>query len=205
MSRPSPTLRGLVLAAGASRRLGQPKQIVRVGGLPLVRRTVLLVAEVCGNPVTVVTGADAKRVTAGLHGLEVVLVENPGWPEGLASSLTVGLQSLQPAWDACLVTPCDLPALALRDLEELVHAWRRAPGRAAAAAYSGIIGAPAILPGHILPRLNAVSGDRGARDLLRSGDLPVTLVDFPSARQDLDDHDDLAAVPVSGAVSTRPW
>jgi molybdenum cofactor cytidylyltransferase len=201
MTDVSPRLRGLVLAAGASRRLGRPKQIVHVGGVPLVRRTVLLIAEICGSPVTVVTGANASQVTASLHGLDVVPAHNAGWREGLASSLAVGLESLEPDWNAALVAPCDLPGLAAGDLERLAHAWRRTPERAAAAAYSGIIGTPAILPRQILPRLATVRGDRGARDLLRRNDLPVTVVDFPSARQDLDHDEDLAAMPESRAVS----
>jgi len=204
MIRPAPRLRGLVLAAGASRRLGQPKQIVRVGGIALVRRTVLLIADVCGCPVTVVTGAHAARVAKSLQGLDVVLAHNAGWQKGLASSLTVGLESLRPDRGAVLVAPCDLPGLAQRDLEELVNAWRKDPDQAAAAAYSGVVGTPAILPLQVLPRLAGIAGDRGARDLLRRGDLPVTAVDFPSARRDLDDADDLTTVPDSRAVPTPP-
>lgn len=205
MTRPAPRLRGLVLAAGASRRLGQPKQIVRVGGIALVRRTVLLIADVCGCPVTVVTGAHAARVATCLQGLDVMLVHNADWREGLASSLTIGLESVSPDGDAALVAPCDLPGLAQSDLERLVNAWRQDPDQAAAAAYSGVVGTPAILPLHVLPQLAANAGDRGARDLLRRGDLPVTAVDFPSARRDVDDADDLAAMPDSRAVSApRP-
>jgi molybdenum cofactor cytidylyltransferase len=194
MNRGLPGLSGLVLAAGASRRLGQCKQIVMVDGVPLVRRTVLLIADVCGAPVTVVTGANADRVTACLEGIEVVLVHNPAWHEGLSGSLALGLTALGPGCGAALVAPCDLPGLSAMDLERLAAAWRRTPERPAAACYGGVVGVPAILPEVVFSELLAVTGDRGARDLLRRNDVPVSVVTFPSAAADLDDGGDLATL-----------
>ncbi len=206
MTRRSPGLRGLVLAAGASRRLGHPKQAVSIGGVPLVRRTVLLIAGVCGFPVTVVTGAEEPQVRACLDDLDVVLAHNPGWRDGLAGSLALGLHSLGQDCAAALVAPCDLPRLSARDLDRLVTAWRLAPERPAAATYHGIIGVPAVLPAPVFSELATVTGDKGARDFLRRGDTPVTVVEFPSAASDLDDHRDLAtlapATPSSPAAGS---
>jgi len=165
-----------------------------VDGIPLVRRTVLLIAEVCEGPVTVVTGADADQVEESLVGLDVLLTPNPEWREGLARSLAVGLRSLGPGCDAALVAPCDLPALSATDLARLTTSWRDAPDQPAAARYNGIIGVPAVLPARLFPAIATLTGDRGARDLLRRSEAPITTVEFPSAATDLDDGRDLAAL-----------
>ncbi len=168
--------------------------------MPLVRRTVLVTAEACGFPVTVVTGANADRVEECLAGLDVVLAHNTRWRDGLASSLATGLRSLGQGCHAALVTPCDLPGLSASDLERLVAAWRRAPERPAAATYQGIIGVPAIFPEPVFREITSATGDRGARDFLRSGSVPVTTIECPSAAADLDDSLDLAAL-ASGATA----
>lgn len=184
-------LRGLVLAAGASRRLGYPKQLVPVDGVPLVRRTAQIVAEVCGCPTTVVIGSDAERVARCLEGTGTVLVHHPGWARGLASSLGKGLAALGPACRAVLVAPCDLPCLSAADLGRLVEAWRRAPAVPAACSYDGVLGTPAILPAGLFPDLIDSEGDAGARPYLRRAGTPVTTVAMDAAARDLDQRQDL--------------
>jgi len=193
MKRPAPAPRGLVLAAGGSRRLGRPKQTVRIDGVPLLRRTVLIVAEICGSPVTVVTGANAEHAAACVADLDIVLAHNPRWASGLSGSLAVGLESLAAGCGAARVVPCDLPRLSRADLASLLAAWTQAPDRPAAASHGGVVGAPAILPERMFPELLSGSGDTGARDLLRRGDVPVTTVDLPSAAIDLDRCEDIPA------------
>lgn len=200
MSQGSPRdlgLRGLVLAAGASTRLGYPKQLVPVNGVPLVRRTAQIVAEVCGCPATVVIGSDAERVARCLEGTGTVLVHHPGWARGLGSSLGKGLAALASECQAVLVAPCDLPCLSAADLGRLVEAWRRAPAIPAACGYDGVLGTPAILPAGLFPDLIDSEGDAGARLFLRRTGTPVTTVAMDTAAMDLDqwqDLDDLEAV-----------
>src|SRR5262249_23324500 len=77
----------VVLAAGASRRLGQPKQLVCWRGRPLVHHAVEAALEARVGPVTVVVGAREAEVRAALDGLDVNILAHPGWSEGLGSSI----------------------------------------------------------------------------------------------------------------------
>jgi len=86
------SLPAIILAAGASRRLGRPKQLVRLGGESLLRRTVR--AALACDPVLVVLGSQAEAMAADLAGLPVIQVLNRDWEEGMASSIRAGIRAL---------------------------------------------------------------------------------------------------------------
>lgn len=194
MSTPGrdPLLQGLVLAAGESSRFGSPKQLVEVGGVPLVRRTVALAQGVCEGPVIVVVGADSGRVVECLEGLHVRIVTNPRWAEGLAGSLRAGLVAIEADRLGVLVLPCDLPRLSHEDLARLVGAWAGRAELPAAARFEGVLGIPAILPTRLLPHIDLTAPDQGARDFLRRADVEVTAVPMATAARDLDEPEGIA-------------
>ena len=191
MPRPEGSLRGLLLAAGGSGRLGLPKQLLEMGGEPLVRRAARALAATCDG-VRVVTGADAEAVAGALSGVAVVFSHNPDWSRGLAGSLRVGIRDLGEDWDGVLIATCDQPRVTAEDLRRLASAWVEAPGRPAAAAYRGVTGVPAVFPRPWRDRLLALEGDQGARELLRAGDAEVSAVPMPDAALDVDRAADLA-------------
>jgi len=185
---PRPALSALVLAAGGSRRLGRPKQLVTVQGEALVRRTVRLAASVCESCV-VVLGHEAERVAAALTGLVVTRVQNPDWSGGMGGSLARGVAALPGDPDGVLILPCDLPRIEAADLEHLARTWRERPDRAAACRYQGVLGIPVIFPRSRFPELAALTGERGAAGLLRDGE--AVAVDCERAGDDLDTPGDL--------------
>lgn len=185
-------LQGLVLAAGESSRFGSPKQLVRIGGVPLVRRAVTLAQGVCKGPVIVVVGAASGRVVECLAGLHVCTVTNPRWADGLAGSLRAGLAAIEGDRRGVLVLPCDLPRLCHDDLARLVGAWTKRADLPAAAEFEGVLGIPAILPAVLLPDIDLTVADQGARSFLRRTDVEVTAVPMASAAVDLDAPGDLA-------------
>jgi molybdenum cofactor cytidylyltransferase len=182
----------LILAAGQSSRLGQPKQLVQLGEHTLLRQTVLLALKAGAFPVFVVLApptAEACRAT--LHGLSVVLIENPQPQEGMGSSLRVGMQALAqhtPHAQRVLLLVSDQPRLRLDNVQALLQAG----GTVAAAEYSGRCGVPAVFARQHFAALAAVTGDQGARSVLKL--LPVTAVPMPEAAVDLDTPEDLAAL-----------
>ena len=198
-----PGLRGLVLAAGGSRRLGYPKQALRIDGVPLVRRIVRMVTSVCEGPVVVVLGASSERVANCLQGMDVVRVDNRDWQSGLGSSLARGLAALEGSCRAVLVTACDLPCLSTGDLETLAAAWSREPDRPAAARYEGVLGTPAILPAGVFADLPEARGDVGARGYLRRPDISVTPVDLAGAAVDLDRARDLDGIRSPSGIERK--
>lgn len=184
----------VVLAAGGSRRLGRPKQLVRHRLRPLVVHAVTAVRNVLpAATLIVVVGAEALKMRLALRRTRcnVHIVANPGWANGLATSLRIGVAAAPRGARAALVLLVDQPRVGPPALERLLAAWRRRPGVPAAARYEGRAGAPAILPRRHWRALRSLHGDEGARALLRQGDA-LTLVDIPEAALDIDTPADLA-------------
>jgi CTP:molybdopterin cytidylyltransferase MocA len=184
-----PDLIAAVLAAGASRRLGRPKQLVEIDGIPLVRRAALACLAVT-DTVLVVTGHEAFAVASALAELPVRVVHNDRHEEGMGTSIACAARvagSMQSA--SLLLSTCDQVALDAPTLARLVqrHQLRDRERTRVASQYGDVRGVPAIFPPEDLPALSALTGDRGARALL--GD--AMLVDWPEGALDLDTPADL--------------
>jgi CTP:molybdopterin cytidylyltransferase MocA len=199
MNDPAPAFRfGLViLAAGESARMGTPKQLLPLDGQPLLVRAVDAALASAAWPVVVVLGAHAEKIKPALARLPVLVVENPAWSEGMASSLRLGVATLQQfsrQLDAALVALCDQPAFSSDTIARLVAA-QRATGRGIVAArYAGRNAAPALFLREHFPALTALTGESGARTLLNDSPDRVTPVDLPSLALDLDTPADYAAL-----------
>lgn len=183
----------VILAAGGSTRLGSAKQLLRHRGQTAIARTVKLAESLTPDRVAVVVGAEHFRVRGAARraARRLRIVTNARWPEGMSRSLRLGLAALPPRARAALVLVVDQPLVTERDLVRLVAAWSRRPGRPAAAAYSGRLGIPAILPRRAWVRASRAGGDAGAREILRDPRVRVTAVAVPDAAFDVDTREDL--------------
>ncbi|HEX7113470.1 MAG TPA: nucleotidyltransferase family protein [Mizugakiibacter sp.] len=180
----------VLLAAGASQRLGRPKQLVTIDGEALVCRAARLALATEPADAVVALGAEAAAVTAALAGLAVRPLPVPDWQRGMGASLRAGLDALSPACAGALVVLCDQPALDAGHLAALVASWRTAPTGAAASAYAGVLGVPAVLPRAWFAAIDPGT-DRGARDLLRARAAKVRAVPCAGLAEDLDTPDRL--------------
>ncbi|SVE21411.1 uncharacterized protein METZ01_LOCUS474265, partial [marine metagenome] len=113
-------LAGLVLAAGASIRLGQPKQLVTIDGQSLLQHAVDKCLPVCPLGVTVVTGAGREVMSETLRGKSVLIAHNSVWRDGLASSIIAGIAAIPADSQAVLLMLCDQPNLSTAELAQLV-------------------------------------------------------------------------------------
>ena len=184
------TLPAVILAAGASRRLGRPKQLVELAGESLLRRTARAALAGCA-PVLVVVGSRAEEMTANLAGLPVTIVGNGAWAEGMASSIRAGVAALAAGTPGVLFLVCDQIAVDGALVGRLLAAWREHPDAVIACGYSETRGTPSVFPARSFPRLLALQGDRGARGLLLGED--VVVVPFPEGAVDVDYPEDLPA------------
>lgn len=185
--------RGLILAAGAGRRLGRgPKALLtREDGLTLVESMVLALLDGGCRDVTVVTGACSEQVASLLGGCDRVSVAfNPDWSSGMGSSLSRGLQAIGPGIDV-MVTPVDRPGICAAEVARLIAAHR--PRSITAAGHCDANGS--LHRGHPVlfdeswtsQAAAAAHSDVGARDLLATHRSVVDLVDC----SDLDDGADV--------------
>lgn len=176
----------VLLAAGASSRLGQAKQLLEVDGEPLLRRAAR--ALLAGEPaeLVVVLGHDTERIGAVVDGLPLRRVIAADHAEGMAAALRAGIAALGPRCAGALVALTDQPALDAAHLVALRDAWHRAPEHAAASRYAGVAGVPALLPRAWFADLLALRGDTGARALLRARAAEVSLLDAPALAFDVD-------------------
>lgn len=188
----SSSLHVVVLAAGASTRLGEPKQLVRLDGRPLLHTMVGRAVALAGHAVTVVIGAHAQELTQLLRHSPASVIVNRHWREGLGSSIRLGVASLPPACDAVLLMLADQVAVTADDLKRLASAWKGQDGVIAASQYSGTIGVPAIFPRWSFSDLMGVRGDHGAKAVLQRHPDRMVRVPMSNAAIDLDTPEQLA-------------
>ncbi len=187
----------LVLAAGASRRLGQPKQLVPHRGRPLLSHTVEAALAAGFTPVTVVLGAqgDVIRRQLGTPPSAVSFVENTDWAEGMGSSIRAGLRALldaHPATTGVFILVCDQPALDAALLQQFRQRAIASPASIWVADYGTGQGPPVFFPRSCFDELLALQGECGARSVIRSHSAHVQRIAFPDGDLDLDTPADLA-------------
>ncbi len=198
----------ILLAAGASTRLGQPKQLLRLpafGSETLLDRAVALARAAGAAPIFVVLGAHAEKIHLECELLDCIVMHNEAWTEGMASSLRVGIAAVlenAPAATGALVLVCDQPGLSEEHLRSLLAAHQADADRIVASRYAGRTGVPAVFPRALFASLLELRGDQGARALLQQAGTAVHAINFPGGELDLDLPDDVERLQVNG--SARP-
>jgi CTP:molybdopterin cytidylyltransferase MocA len=176
----------IVLAAGGSSRLGQPKQLLQIEGETLIDRAVRVAREAGCSPVLVVLGAGLPGVITHSRLEGAIKVVNRDWRLGMSSSIVRGIEILQSIGAdvrGVVLMTCDQPTVSAEHLRALMAA-----GGAAASLYAGRCGVPAYLPRSRFPELLNLSGDHGARELLGS----AAGIELAGGEVDIDTVDDLA-------------
>jgi molybdenum cofactor cytidylyltransferase len=195
MSSPDPIACALILlAAGASQRMGRLKQLLPVNGTPLVRHVAETALGAAVSPVVVVLGARAPDIAPCLAGLPVQIVVNDRWAQGMGASIRAGMQALtkaSPAVEAVMVALADQPDFSADHLARMIEVHRRT-GRAIVASEAGGVRRPPVLfAASWFPRLLTLEGDAGARALLKEQQEELAVVPL-SAPADLDTPEDYA-------------
>lgn len=189
---------GIVLAAGRSTRMGGPnKLLAEVGGRPLVRIAVEQALASRARPVLVVTGHQRGEVEATLKGLDVTLVHNPDYAEGLSTSLKVGIAALPAEVDGAIVCLGDMPQVDAGLIDRLIGAFDPEKGALVVVpTIGGRRGNPVVWSRRFFADLAKLEGDVGARHLI--GSYPEAVVEVPvtgrGALIDVDTPDALFAV-----------
>jgi molybdenum cofactor cytidylyltransferase len=178
-----PKLAAVLLAAGRSSRMGGPNKLfAEFDGEALVHRTASRLMNGAGRKVIVVTGHQGARIRDALAGLNVEIVDNPDFANGLASSLKAGIAQVPADADGALIALADMPGVTAGDFDRLAAAFRRHGGRAIVrATHAGKRGNPVILPRALFPEVAKLEGDTGARAIVESGAAEVVDVELGAA------------------------
>ena len=194
-------LHGVLLAAGSASRYGSAKQLLPIDGVPMVRRAALAALQV-GARLLVVTGAHAVAVEAALVGLPLELLHNPDWEQGMGGSIGCAFRHIGLSSSASLLLLADQPQVGghlarcrpgqvgAGELQRLVDAGQRMPGRIVAANHGTLLGPPCLFPQRWYPELAALSGPQGARGLLQKHAAEVESLPLPEAAADIDTPED---------------
>ena len=185
----------IIVAAGSSSRLGQPKQLILIDGEPLLQRAIRFAQEAGAAPVIVVLGAHRELIESRVNFSAAKIVINDKWQEGLASSIRAGISGAEPEIPATagfLLMICDQPCLMAPHLRSMIGLFSAQPEEViVASTYAETRGIPTIFPRSAMGDLRSLRGDQGARGLLLHSRWPVIEIPLEGGEIDIDRPEDL--------------
>lgn len=157
----------VVLAAGMSSRMGRPKQILPLEGVPMLERVLEILRKTSIGKVVVVLGANAAEVKKHVKFDEELVVVNRRFAEGMSSSLRLGLRHVGKEAKAIIVVLGDQPFVLPLTLNKLVAAYENSRARIVVPTYKGARGNPVLFDKRVFPQIAAIRGDTGAKSVVR--------------------------------------
>ena len=185
----NPNIGIVILAAGASTRMGTPKQLLRYQERGLLRHTIeVAIASVC-RPIIVVLGAYAQLIKSDISQFPIQIVENLQWNEGISSSIRVGIQKLKTSYpdvEAVIVTLCDQPFISTEIINQLALAYHSTNQPIIACEYAETLGVPALFSDRLFSELMTLIGGEGAKQIIKKHSQEVFSISFPKGATDID-------------------
>ena len=196
MSNRSREIFAAVLAAGDASRFGSTKQAATLQGVPLVRKAIETAADVCGERVITVIGHDSESILGAVGAAPGFIVVNENYRDGLGTSIAMAAHTCRKCADAILLLLADQPLVPAEHLQALIDNWSGADDEIVATAFADTLGPPVLFPRGSFSALATLTGDHGAREILRDSTFSVGSVRFEAAAVDVDTPADLASLPV---------
>lgn len=198
MKNTKPNIVTVVLAAGASSRMGKPKQLLPWGDSSLLKHTIQTVLKIKNQEVVVVLGANFEKVKAEILDCSVKILNNTSWELGLGKSIATAVTYIQEnliGVDAVMITLADQPLITTAFLEQLSHTFNSTKNSIVATSYKeGKYGVPVIFDKIYFKELMILNDDEGAKHLLKKHKASVKILKCSTENLDIDskeDYDDL--------------
>lgn len=182
----------VILAAGASTRLGRAKQLVAYQGTTLVEHAVKTALSCGAAEVIVVVGAESDAVKGALAGMSIRFANNLDWAEGMGGSIRSGVEALSSGIECAVIALCDQPKMTAEHLRGLADRHFQTGSPIVCSSYDGVKGAPSAFGASLFHDLKSLKGDAGARDLIRNSPAPVETVTFEGGDLDVDSEEDVS-------------
>lgn len=176
--------------------MGEPKQLLDVGGTPMLRRAATAALESGARDVVVVCATAGDAVHATLAGLPVRTCFNPAHERGIGTSIVAGIRACEPlAVGAAIVALADQPFVGASAYAALARNWRGRDVDIVASRYGGSVGAPALFDRALFAGLTGIAGDTGCKGvILWHRPDRVTAIECPEAEVDVDTPEEYARV-----------
>lgn len=179
----------IILAAGASTRMGTPKQLLVFQGHSLLRYVAEVAIASCCDPVVMVLGSQIEQIKLEVHGLTLHIAENRQWAKGMGTSIAAGMSTLitlNQDLDAVVVVLCDQPFVSSHLINQLVESYRATRSPIVACAYANTLGVPALFDRSLFTELMTMNMNIGAQSLIKQNAEKVAQIPFPEGEIDLD-------------------
>lgn len=185
----SPVVPVIILAAGPSSRLGQPKQLLQVKGETLIHRITRIALQSNTGPVVVVLGAQAEIIQNTIEDLPVYTCVHPDWHKGMGSSIKAGLHFVQkkfPDAPAIILSVCDQPFLEAGHFRKLSNTFRKKGGEIIASKYAKTFGVPCLFGKKFFSSLEKLRDDQGAKSVFEAYRNQTAFISFTKGEVDID-------------------
>jgi molybdenum cofactor cytidylyltransferase len=182
-----------ILAAGQSKRLGTPKQLLMYEGNTLINRLINIVKHAGDFPITLVLGAYADQIISQLSTDKLNVVMNPHWEEGMGSSIRLAVQHIMehsPDVDSIMILVCDQPFISATHIHGILDMQHHTGKPIVASYYDGTAGTPALFHKDTFVALLSLQGDSGAKKFINTKMFEVAKMPFERGRIDIDTQDD---------------
>jgi molybdenum cofactor cytidylyltransferase len=183
----------IILAAGASTRMGQSKQLLKVGNESLLHRTIQTAVNSTIERALVVLGSNEHQHREEIADISVPVIYNEDWKRGMGSSLRFGVRFIEqkfPSWETVVIMVCDQPLLTSNHLKKLVDTFRAEKKPIVASFYSGQPGVPVLFGRSMSEKLLGINDDAGAKSIIKNNPESSYFLDFPEGGIDLDTPED---------------
>lgn len=182
----------VVLAAGMSRRMGTPKQLLPIDGKTILERTLQNVRASNVSEIVLVLGHAAESIEKTIATDDMKIVRNPDYELGMGTSLRAGLAALNTESSAALIVLADQPLVRAETLNRLIAYHQESKPQIIIPVYRGFRGNPVLLDRSVFPEVQALDGDVGCRAIFgdHSENIVKLAVDDPGILLDIDNRDD---------------
>ncbi|NET03488.1 MAG: nucleotidyltransferase family protein [Symploca sp. SIO2B6] len=179
----------IILAAGASTRMGTPKQLLPYQGNSLLGHTIETAIVSACKPVVVVLGANAQQISSQINQTSVIVIKNPDWYLGMGSSIRTGilfLANYSPIIDAAVITVCDQPFLTTKIINHLIAVYHATRKPIVACQYADTLGVPVLFSHIFFSELATLGETVGAKKIINKYYKEVFSIPFPRGVIDID-------------------